>query len=114
MISLALLLTLAADANAPSAPIPRQPYERLVSREDYPAAARAQGIRGTTRVELDVAATGRITACRVAVSSGAAILDAATCRLLSSRARFAPARDGAGQAVAGTVEASLSWSPDGR
>jgi protein TonB len=95
---------------ASTPPVPKAPYERLVSIDDYPAAARAQGLTGTARVRLDVAPTGRVTGCTILASSGTALLDAATCRLLSSRARFEPARDGAGKPVAGAVEVELPWS----
>jgi protein TonB len=106
-------MVILAAADIVAAPVPHQPYERLVSREDYPAAAREQGLAGTTRVRLDVLPTGRVSACTVLASSGAAALDAATCRLLSSRARFTPARDSNGNPAAGSVEAELTWSPTG-
>jgi TonB family protein len=110
MIAVSLAAMLAASAPAVSPPLPRAPLEALVSVDDYPAAARAQGLAGTVGVVLDVAPTGRVTACRIAASSGTAILDAATCRLLVSRERFQPARDGDGMPAAGTYEGALTWT----
>jgi protein TonB len=109
MTATALLLAAAAAVVTP--PVPKAPYEGLVVPDDYPAAARAQGLTGTTRVALDVAPTGRVAACTVLASSGTAILDSATCRLLATRARFTPARDSNGAPAAASVEASLTWPP---
>jgi len=100
-------LLLAATATPP---VPRAPYERLVSADDYPPAARAQGLTGTARVKLDVAPTGRVAGCTILASSGTALLDGATCRLLAARARFHPAQDEAGNPAPGAVEVELPWS----
>ncbi|HEY0149019.1 MAG TPA: energy transducer TonB [Allosphingosinicella sp.] len=89
---------------APTAPIPR-----LINAEDYPAAALRAGEQGTVRVGLDVSPEGRVTACTITASSKSASLDATTCRILRSRARFTPARDSAGTAVADRFETSLGW-----
>jgi periplasmic protein TonB len=60
--------------------------------------------------ELSVTPEGRVSACRVTQSSGVSQLDAITCRIMRSRARFAPARDGEGRAVADTVASAIGWS----
>jgi protein TonB len=109
MISLAFLVSLAVAPAIAAPPVPRAPLEGLVSVDDYPPAA--GGVAGTTRVLLDVASMGRVTACRVLASSGTAALDAATCRILASRARFTPAMDSTGMPVAASFEASIGWSP---
>lgn len=103
-----LILTLAAGAPA-SAPVPTVPVETLVTAADYPEAARVRRLAGTMRVALDVGASGRVVRCRRLASTGTAILDAATCRLLLARAQFQPTRDADGKAVAGTYETSVSW-----
>ena len=113
MISLALLLSAAAPAIVVQ-PVPKADPAALVSVDDYPAAARAQGLGGTTRVLLEVAPMGRVTACRVLDSSGTAALDAATCRLLSSRSRFRPAMDNTGAPVTANFETSITWTPPAR
>ncbi|HEX9955368.1 MAG TPA: TonB family protein [Allosphingosinicella sp.] len=90
--------------------VPRAPVERLVTIEEYPAAALRAGEQGQVRVTLDIAPTGRVTGCRITASSGSARLDSATCRLLYSRARFTPARDAAGNAVPDRFQTGLTWS----
>jgi outer membrane biosynthesis protein TonB len=76
MLFAALLAASAAAVVVP--PQPKAAYHGLVSLDDYPTAARAQHLTGTTRVRLDVAPVGRVAACAVIASSGAAMLDAAT------------------------------------
>lgn len=51
-------------------------------------------------VRFTVGIDGRARDCRVITSSGHAVLDATTCRLIEARFRYAPARDAAGQPVA--------------
>lgn len=72
-------------------------------RDSYPSAARRAGAEGRVSVSVDVAANGRVTGCRVAVSSGNDELDAATCRLATRNGRFTPALDAAGRPVPGTL-----------
>ncbi|HYJ83565.1 MAG TPA: energy transducer TonB [Allosphingosinicella sp.] len=81
----------------------------LFSDQDYPAeavAAREQGMVGFT---LDVGPDGRAMRCEVTRTSGSPSLDATTCRLLRSRARFTPATDAKGQAVADTIRGRIVW-----
>jgi protein TonB len=42
-----------------------------------------------------------VSGCEITASSGNAELDAATCKYATSRARFAPAKDGEGQPTSG-------------
>ncbi|HEY1604066.1 MAG TPA: energy transducer TonB [Allosphingosinicella sp.] len=82
----------------------------LISAEDYPPAAQRDNVTGTVRVRLQIGTNGRVTGCSVTGSSGSAALDSATCRLLTSRARFTPAHDSSGNAVADTVNAPpIRW-----
>lgn len=81
----------------------------LFSDEDYPASAVRAGEQGTVRYRLEIGADGRVTGCTVTASSGSAALDSTTCRLLRSRARFAPARDGDGSPVPDTAEGAITW-----
>lgn len=113
MTTLLLAALLAAPpAAAPARAVPLHPLERLISAEDYPAAAVRAGEQGTVRVVLDVSAEGRVTGCTVTESSRSAHLDSTTCRILRARARFTPARDAAGTAVTDRVEAGLAWKMD--
>jgi protein TonB len=97
----------AAQAAGPS---PRMEIARYVTIDDYPSAALLARQQGRVGVRLGVSAAGRVTNCRVTVSSGTAILDASTCRLLPSRVRFEPARDAQGSAVAGTYSTHVDWT----
>jgi TonB family protein len=65
--------------------------------------------QGTVAVVLDIAAEGRVTNCTITASSRSTILDATTCRILRARARFTPARDASGKAVADRFETKLTW-----
>lgn len=109
MMLFALVLQVAASTVSPSGPVPRAPLPSLVGPDDYPAAARRYDQSGTVRFRLDVAPDGRVQDCTILGSSGYSPLDVTTCRLMTSRARFAPARDASGQPIAGTYEASIAW-----
>jgi protein TonB len=50
-------------------------------------------------VSFDVQLNGRATDCRVVQSSGVPAIDAETCRLVTSKLRFRPARDRQGSPV---------------
>lgn len=79
-----------------------------ISMDDYPAEAARWSTEGTVRVDLAVDAHGRVTGCEVRQSAGA-VLDVATCRLLALRARFQPARDAGGKAMAGSYSSAIAW-----
>lgn len=80
-----------------------------VSSEDYPSSALRAEESGTTAFRLDVGTNGRVTNCTVTSSSGSAALDAATCRVLKSRARFTPARDTSGNPTTDSVSSRIRW-----
>ena len=81
----------------------------LITDDDYPASALRAEEEGVTGFRLSVGANGRVTGCTVTSSSGSSALDAATCRLLTSRARFTPAKDSNGQATTDAVSARIVW-----
>ena len=76
----------------------------LFSADDYPPAALRNEEAGTVRFRVAIGPNGRVGECTITGSSGSAALDGATCRILRSRLRYAPARPGA--PVAG---ADLGW-----
>jgi TonB family protein len=98
-----------APAPAPTRAVPTAPLSRLIGDMDYPAAALRAEEQGNVRVALDVAADGRVTGCTVVESSRSATLDSATCRILTARARFTPARDAAGEPTTDRFETALAW-----
>ncbi|HEX8668324.1 MAG TPA: energy transducer TonB [Allosphingosinicella sp.] len=109
------------DIAPPPPPPPPPPPKRLeparakanlasyVSDSDYPAAAIRGEEEGTTRFRLAVNEGGRVSQCEVVGSSGSSALDAATCRLMKSRARFTPARDSSGNVTGDTVTSAIRW-----
>ena len=86
-----------------------QRLDQLFSADDYPAEALRQGAEGSVRFELRVDATGRVEECKILISSNNAALDRTTCDILRTRARFTPARDAHGKAVADTVTNNVRW-----
>jgi protein TonB len=88
---------------------PIVPLHTLITADDYPAIARRAWEEGTARVTLSVERQGRVDGCTVTASSGSAVLDSATCRLFTARARFHPARDARGRATADLVRAAITW-----
>ena len=75
----------------------------LIANEEYPEAARDREEQGTVRVRLGVSPSGQVTSCNVTQSSGSSTLDNFTCRILTRKARFTPARDSNGNPIADTV-----------
>ena len=80
-----------------------------VSDADYPASAQRNEEQGTTRFRLSVGRDGRVADCTVTGSSGSPALDAATCRVMKSRARFTPARDSSGNTTSDSVSSAIKW-----
>jgi TonB family protein len=62
-----------------------------ITDADYPFAALRAGESGIVRFRLDISVEGRVMGCTITASSGSALLDSTTCRLLRRRALFAPA-----------------------
>ena len=71
-----------------------------IEDRDYPPAARRARVEGIATVRFTVDPDGRARRCRVVRSAGDASLDTTTCRLIEERFRYAPALNGAGNAVA--------------
>ncbi len=82
---------------------------RWLSDNDYPASELRAGHEGAARFRLEIGADGRVSGCTIIASTGFAGLDAATCSIVSRRARFAPARDGSGAAVSGSYSGGVRW-----
>jgi periplasmic protein TonB len=106
---------------APPAPPPPPPVRRseaksavgslqgLFRGDDYPESALDREEQGTVRVSLTIGTNGRVSGCSVASSSGSRTLDQATCRIITSRARFTPARDDNGNPTTGNFSQSITW-----
>jgi TonB family protein len=97
---------------APPEPLPSRARANLaqyVTADDYPAAAIRNNEQGRVAFSLAIDANGRVTNCAITTSSGSAALDMATCRIMRSRARYTPARDANGKAIASQDRAAVSW-----
>lgn len=81
----------------------------FISVGDYPEEAARLGEHGSVIVNLDIGVDGNVTQCRPARSSGYPTLDRSSCDLLSSRGRFHPARNAAGNAIANTIRMTVHW-----
>jgi protein TonB len=66
-------------------------------------------VSGNVSIRFTVLASGRIANCRIARSSGSVELDDLTCRLLTNRLRFEPARDTEGRAVPFELGNDYGW-----
>lgn len=99
----------AAAADAPARAQPEQMLPTLFSDADYPAAAVRNHEQGAVAFRVDVGRDGRPSGCSVVGSSGSAILDSTTCRLLMERARFRPARDARGKATTDSFHGRIVW-----
>jgi protein TonB len=76
---------------------------------DYPGDALAMRAEGEVGFVLTVGPDGRVADCRIDRSSGSDVLDRATCRLLTERARFNPARGADGGPVQGSYAGRYYW-----
>lgn len=88
---------------------PRNNPGRWVLDSDYRANWLRQGLSGAARFTLSIDAAGKVTGCTITRSTGHGVLDAATCELVTKRARFDAARDGTGKPVAGSFNGAINW-----
>ena len=85
-----------------------------LTTDDYPREALRTATQGRVLVRLDIGTNGRVSACSPVATSGSAVIDATTCRLVRQRARFRPAIDAGGRRVAARIIASVTWLIPGR
>ena len=91
-------------------PLAAAAYRRsVITSDDYPSAALRRDEQGTVKVAFDVAPDGWVEQCRIIQSSGSEALDHETCRLITRRMRYDPARDAGGRAMASKDETAVSW-----
>lgn len=73
---------------------------RSLTQRDYSSASRRNWPSGKrVMVSFDVQLNGRASGCRIVQSSGVESIDSETCRLVTSKLRFRPARDRSGRPV---------------
>jgi protein TonB len=95
--------------STPKLASPRNDPRLWVTTSDYPARDIREGNKGTTRFQLSIDSDGKLQTCRILSSSGHPSLDEAACTNIMRRARFDPARDGAGEKVFGTYSSTVRW-----
>ena len=81
-----------------------------VMASDYPAESRAAGESGSVTTRIEVDATGKVTGCTVATSSGYPRLDQKTCELVMQRGKYEPALSPKGKAIPSTSMLRFAWS----
>lgn len=102
-----------ADAPSPNRAMQARPLfavKDLFQSADYPAAAVARRMAGRVSFAVAIGVDGRVTNCRIRRSSGAAMLDAATCRVVRERARYSAARNALGEPIAAEDSAEVIWA----
>lgn len=103
------LLGSAVGAAPARAPTPLGSPGEWITSDDYPQSALRSSAEGVTGFRLDIDVAGQVTNCTITSSSGAAALDDAVCALVPGRARFTPASDRRGRAVASHIEQRVRW-----
>ncbi|MET3725574.1 TonB family protein [Sphingomonas trueperi] len=93
----------------PKAPTPLMNPSSWITDDDYPPSAKRQRHEGTVEFRLKVGPDGVPVDCTVTQSSSFDELDERACSLLVRRARFWPARDAAGNAMAFTYTNRFTW-----
>jgi len=84
-----------------------------VSDDDYPPSALRAGEQGPVGISFEINTEGRVENCQVTSSSGSSTLDQTTCRLVTRRGRYTPARDAAGNPVRARQSLRFRWQiPD--
>ncbi len=79
------------------------------SSEDYPSGPLREGVEGTTGFRLEIGTDGRVVGCSITRSSGSGALDDTTCKLMTRRGRFSPAKDTSGNPVPGNFSSNVRW-----
>ena len=97
----------------PVSALPRNEPGNWITTRDYRSTWIRQEMTGIARFTLTIDTSGRVTDCAITRSTSHAALDEATCKLITRRARFEPARDNAGNLTTGTYRSSIRWNlPD--
>lgn len=81
----------------------------VITPADYPPQSYVAKEEGLVEYNLSIDADGVIKGCKIVQSSGHARLDDLTCRLVTQRLKFLPARDANERAVPGNFGQSHRW-----
>lgn len=109
---LALFLSTQTPSASAATPVPPTPIGNpgeWANAEDYPARALRDDKEGVTQFVLTIDPTGKVIGCLITSQSGSFELDEATCRLMTERGRFTPAKNEKGRAVQGSWTNFVRW-----
>ncbi|MBC2667242.1 energy transducer TonB [Novosphingobium flavum] len=109
LVAAALSSAASAATASPTPAMPLGSPGSWITTNDYPAVALRYRQQGTVGFVLTIDPSGKVADCTIAASSGTAILDEATCKLLRDRAIFSPATDKKGRPVSGTYSNRTRW-----
>lgn len=79
------------------------------SETDYPERALREGREGNVKFRLDISEEGKVKGCQIIESSGSEDLDTESCRIMSTRVKFTPAKDASGKSVPDVYFGNISW-----
>jgi hypothetical protein len=82
---------------------------RWITPDDLPPAYQNMTQTRLAVMRLEIGLSGRVENCTILRSTGAAPLDVQSCRVMTARARYTPARDEAGQAVPTIRTKQIEW-----
>ena len=91
------------------APTPQGDIGQWFGPDSYPAEALRNGEQGRVVATVRVDATGKVTGCEIAGSSGSTSLDARTCEIATTRMTLSPAKDRRGHALASIFTLPVRW-----
>lgn len=98
-----------AVADSPAGVKARNAQSWDVLFSEYPPRALAAGQQGLVGYKVKLDREGYATECQVTRSSGHALLDEETCRLILNRATFKGVKDSNGRRVAVVTEGTVNW-----
>jgi TonB family protein len=90
-------------------PRPISTSQDWVTNADYPLEAWRRREEGVVQYDLAIDAQGQVAGCKITYSTATPDLEAATCRLLSERARFKPAEGEDGNPRASVYPGEMTW-----
>jgi TonB family protein len=88
---------------------PLQPLRNLFTRSMFPTLALWAGNTGTVGVSLMIDETGKVRDCMVEETSGFAALDSTSCFVITSRAKFEPAKGADGKPTKSAYFQRIRW-----
>ena len=89
---------------------PRGDPANWVVASDIPPSEWARAT--VTSYDLTVDSRGTPAACTITTGSGSDIIDSIVCKSLMRRARYKPAKDDTGSAIASVIRDHVQWHPD--